>query len=57
MKVGTFIRLSLTIAFLVFMWMGYKWALYLNITLMAISNEIISLGIKLVAKKLKEGKL
>lgn len=35
-------RIIFTVILLIFVWLGESWALYLSITLLSISNEIMS---------------
>lgn len=51
MKISDYIRIAVTIIFLVFMWLGHKWALYLAVTMISISIELIGyLLIKLIKR-------
>ena len=57
MKVSDVVRITLTVILLIFMCLGYKWALYIIVILITITSEIQSiLNNKLIeiVKVLKE---
>lgn len=51
MKIADYIRIATTVVFLVFMWLGHTWALYLAVTMISLSIELIGyLLMKLIRK-------
>ena len=51
MKIPDIMRIFATIVFLVFMWLGHKWALYFAVTMISISIEMIGYMFLKIIKK------